>query len=572
MSKKNTLASNSFRVLSLASAVGLITACGGTGQDNGTASTFEQTFSGVAIDGHLARATVFLDTNNDGTRNPWEPFAFTDDEGYYSYNPNTGRDYCASNATPQEAQYCLRTSVEHSEVVVRVDSGYDILTGEPFVGQMSRRLTNLNDTPVTDTVVSPISSLLTNVRNETDQNSVLSSLGLESDDLDVDYYNTDGSGAINSGLLNTAVKVHKVVSLLSDRITDTYDEIGSESGTPNDATSAVYSELANQLLNSGSNLDTTLSDRTAMASVLDSAEEQMRAVYERKEFDLPADMGSTSSPENFNRVIDVSNNIVNIVNSVINPTATLNQSDVIGRTRAIESVVIKGLEETSDDTTIENATNFFTNTDNSDLVSSLLSTLASDTADISTLSTNDFTGDDFDSEEEINQVARLPVDALPFTQIGGMQLRVSDLDLGYAPDELDDSEVEFYFNGDATDLSGMFQACVKHIDGANIDGTLGEGSTRGELVDGYWSLLGATDSSMQSYSLLITIDFLGATYQAILKPAGSETIDNVEYKRIRFDNDGEVRAWHSLNGMTASGSIPTTDEECAEMLPSRIGI
>ncbi len=126
--------------LTIAVTAALIAGCGGTGQDEGSPSQQLQEFGGSVIDGYLARASVFLDTNNNGTRDAWEPSAFTDNEGFYSYNPRTDTDYCADTATEQQQQYCLSTAVQYDNVVVRVDGGYDVLTGEPFLGQMTRRV------------------------------------------------------------------------------------------------------------------------------------------------------------------------------------------------------------------------------------------------------------------------------------------------------------------------------------------------------------------------------------------------------------------------------------------------
>ena len=565
---------NWLKLNTLGAAVALIAACGGSGQDDGTASQFQQDFGGLVVDGYLARSTVYLDTNNDGRRNAWEPFAFTDNEGYYSYNPNTDTDYCASTATAQEAQYCLRTNVQHSDVVVRIDGGYDVLTGEPFTGQLSRRLTNFGSDTVSDTLVTPITSLLTNVEDEDDQNTVLSSLGLASDDLDVNYLDTDGSGSIDAGLLNTALKVHKVVAVLSDRITDTYTEIGEESGTPSDGTSTVYSELANQLLSNGLTLDETIADSTALATVLDNTETTFQSLYQRRELDMPNDLGSPDVPTGFSRVIDVSNDIVDIVNTVIDQSATdLDLSSVTGQARVIESVVIKALDENGVDAEIDNAADFFSGSGNTALIDALVQSMTSSTADVASLAENDFSGTDFDSEEEITAAVQLPESATPFTQIGGMQIRVSDLDLGTGPTNADDAEVEWYFSGESGDIEGSFTACVKFIDGADTTtGTLGEGNTRGELVDGFWSLLGATDNTPESYSLLLTLTFLGTTYQAIMKPAGTETRGDINYQRIRIDTDGELNVWHSENGFVEVGSIPTTNDECQERLPTRIDI
>ena len=562
--------SKSKLALSLSAAI-LLSACGGTDQDEGTISTTEQIFGGLAIDGYLARSTVFLDTNNDGTRNAWEPFAFTDNQGYYSFNPITNTNYCSDSATAAQAQYCLRTNTNLTDVVVRIDGGYDIYTGEPFIGQLSRRLINIPDEGVDGTLVSPISSLLTSVNSETEQQVILSSLNLPIDSIDINYLNTDSNSAINSTLLNASVKIHKVVTVLADRLNDTYSDIGEEIGTPNDATSLVYPELANQLITSSMAFDAVINDRVLISHVLDNAESSLREVYQRKDFDLPIDLGTVDFPNNFERVMTVSSKVVDVVNSAINPNIILDQSEALGSLRAVESVVIKALNEINVDSTIDTAALFFMNSDRS-LIDSLLGSLSLDTADVFSLTTNDFSGDDFDSVEDIIKASSLTEDVQPFTQIGGLTLRVSDLDLGYAPNKLDDNEVEFYFEGSAEDTDGSFAACVKYIDDASSNGSLGEGNTRGELVNGYWSLLGASSTNMESYSVLLTITFLGTTYQGIIKPSGEQTINDVNYQKVRFDNDGELNVFHSEEGFINSVSAPVSNAECQERLPSRIGL
>lgn len=564
-------------LLAIGSALIGLSGCGGTGQDNGSPSGFSQQFSGVVVDGYLARATVFIDSNNNGTRDAWEAWAFTDNDGYYSYNPNTETDYCASDATAQQQQYCLISNVAYSNVVIRIDAGYDVITGEPFLGQMSRRVNAEVQEEVSNSVVSPITSLLSNVESTSDRTALLSSLNIDEEDLDVDYFNTDGNGGVDASLLSTALKIHKVVTVLSDRLTDTYVEIGEDFGTPNDASSAVYPNLAEQIINAGTDLDLALADEATLVSTLDAAESSLREVYERKEFDLPVDMGSLTNPGAFERVVEVASEFSTVVNSLIDVNDTnFNLEDATGSTRALESLVIKTVNEGStSDSSIENVISFFNvNQEETEaLVDTLLATLSLESADIGTLSQNDFSGSDFDSAEEVIEAGSLGESVTPFTQVGGLQLRVSDLDLGSGPSDADDSEVEFYFNGVTGDLEGAFSACVKHIDGADvISGTLGEGNTRGELVDGFWSLLGAREGDVESYSLLITLTFLGTTYQAIMKPAGLETINNIEYNSIRFDNDGELNTWHSELGFTEFASIPDTNDACQQRLPSRVGL
>ena len=556
--------------LGLSAAI-LLSACGGTEQDTGKISTTEQVFGGLAIDGYLARATVFLDTNNDGTRNAWEPFAFTDDEGYYSFNPNSHVNYCADTATNEQSQYCLKTNTYRTEVVIRIDGGYDVSTGEPFVGQLSRRLKNIDESGASGTLVSPISSLLTHVNTESEQLTLLTSLNLTPSDVDINYLNYDENGTINSHILNAAIKVHKTVTVLSDRLTDTYNEIGDSLGTPNDATSIMYAQLGNQLLTSHLSFDDTANNTIELASILDNAETSLREIYERKDFDLPADLGSVDNPANFTRIIDVTSYLVDVTNAVIAPNTFIDELDAIGGIRAVESMVIKTLNEIGTDISIDNAATFFTGT-NIDLVDTLLNNLSNENADIISLVNNDFISTDFDTVAEVELTGKLADDVQPFSQIGGLTLKVSDLDLGFYPNRLDDSEVEFYFSGLGTDTAGEFLACVKYIDDASIDGALGEGNTRGELVDGYWSLLGASNLTTESYSVLLTITFLGTTYQAILKPAGEETISETTFQKIRFDNNGKFNTYYSADGFIDGITVPTNNSECQERLPSRVGI
>ena len=559
------------RWLSVAIAGALLAGCGGTGQDDGSPSLDIQEFGGSVIDGYLARASVFLDTNNNGTRDAWEPSAFTDNEGFYSFNPRSGTDYCADDATEQHQQYCLETAVKYDNVVVRVDGGYDVLTGEPFLGQMTRRVNVAAGDQPADQLVSPITSIITAAQNDEEKNRMLEALGLEAADLDRDYLNTDGSGTIDADLLNKALTIHKAVTVLADRLTDTYDEIGETFGTPNDASAFVYQALAKQVVES-QDLDAALQPQQ-LYQVLDTAEEELRAVYERKDINLPTDMGNAIIPGNFTRIAEVVSDIPPVVDALIDVNAPpSSEEDVTGKARALEALVIKAVNEVSVDNTIESAVAFFTDQSNEPLIGALVESLGGDTADVDLLSANDFSGADFDSVLEVAQSSSVPESAVPISQVGGLQLRLSDMHLGSAPDKLDDSEIEFYFNGEPADAEGSFTACVKIVNDANQDGTLGEGNTRGEIADGFWSKLGASDTDGSTYNLLMTVNFLGATYQGIIKVVGKEMIDGVEHHSIRFDSDGKLETWHSLNGFTDKGEVPLTSAGCEVRLPSRVGI
>jgi len=552
-------------------AAAIVAGCGGTGQDDGRVSIDRQQFSGSAIDGYLARAMVFMDSNNNGTRDAWEARAFTDNDGYFSYNPLTDTDYCSPLASEQQQQYCLETAVDYSEVVIRVDGGYDVQTGEPFLGQMTRRVELDSDINAVDNLISPITTLFTSAQGQEEVAELLTSLGLTEADLDVDYLNTDGSGAVDARLLNTALTIHKAVTVLSDRLNDTYTEIGENFGTPNDASSAVYPALAEAVRDAG--LDAAL-EPGALHAVLDQAEAQLRSLYIQKEFNLPEDMGTAEQPGQFSRIAEIVSDIPAVVDALIDVESPAPSVDeVAGQTRALESLVIKAVnEKVQIDPSIASAVEFFTTDSNEPLIGALVESLSAETADLGSLANNDFRGDDFDSVLEIARSSSIAAGAEPFTDIAGHTLRLSDLDTGTAPNKLDDSEIEFYFDGVTGDLEGSFTACVKIINDASSDGSLGEGSTRGDVATGFWSMLGSTDTQSGTFSLLLTINFLGTTYSGVIKPAGLETIDGINYEAIRFDNDGKLEKWHSLLGFMAGTNAPVTSEGCEARLPSRVGL
>lgn len=558
-------------ILPVLSAV-FLNACGGSGQDSGQAIEVDQIFSGLSIDGHLARATVFVDSNNNGTRDAWEAYAFTDNQGYYSYNSLTETDYCASELASEQL-YCLRANTTADNVVIRIDGGYDVLTGEPFVGQLSRRLDTRISEHISEVVVSPITSLFTNVA-EQDRTNILDAIGLSEEDLNVDYLNTDGMGGVNAELLNTALKVHKVVSIMSDHLTDTYTAIGDEYGTPNDASSFIYRDFASSILQTNQDLDDFINDDNALLEVFKSTEMELREIYDDRELALPQILNATGDGHAFERVISVVNDIPSVINTLIPADdTTLNLDQATGAARTIEAVVIKSLEENGQaDSSLDNAIEFLTSIENEALTDALTNALSGENADLTAVVNNDFDGEDFDSRDEIVDASSLPADVMPFTAIGGMSLKISDLDLGTAPNNLKDSEVELYFAGDPEEFEGAFSACVKFIDGANSEGELGDGNTEGEIVSGYWSLLNASSENQASFSLLLTITFLGTTYQAIVKPYGTALVDGIEYNLLRSDSDGDFRQWFSQDGLTSYETIPESKQECEQRLPSRIGI
>ncbi len=539
--------------------------CGGTGQDEGGVADVSQTIRGLALDGHLARAMVFADFDNNGTRDAWEPFAFTDDEGYFSFNPRTQTDYCT---VVEYMDFCLRLERAVDEFVIRVDGGYDTLTGEPFAGQMSRRIEQHDLDRLDQAMVTPLTTLISSVRGPELQDIILANAGLGRHDLDVDYLDRD-TQSVDYRLFNKALKIHKVMTILADRVQDAYGEIGSAVGTPNDLTANMYTNLA-RALTKDTALDEVLTDPASLQGLLAETARFAEEVYARRDLALPAHAVG-SPPEVFTRGSLQARTLSLIADHLV-PGTPDTLASLPGRVRALEMLTIKLLDENLFDTRVDQALDFFHAQRDDSLVEALIGALDHEAADLNSLIGADFASDVFSSGEGIFAAARLPVDALPFQALPGMRLRASDMDLGWAPHDLRDAEVEFYFKGDGAAASGNFDACVKYIDGADSEGRLGDANTRGELVRGHWSLLGAADNNGGSYSLVLTIKYLNATYQAIMKPAGFEMIDGKSQHKVRFDYANEYRTWHSMDGLRPWNSLPQSNTDCEQRLPSRIGL
>jgi hypothetical protein len=551
--------------LMLAASSTVLVGCGGSGQDEGEVAT-HQTIGGRAVDGYLARAKVFQDTNNNGRLDSWEPYAFTDDQGYYSYNPLTGDDYCATDATNSASRYCLRTASNSGTATIRVDGGYDVQTGEPFVGQLSRRISLEDDNA--NVLVSPLTTLVSSVESESDRNAVLNKLGLAQEDLDVDYLNADGANDVDERLYGLALKVHKTATVVSENIGAIYNELGSANNLPNDASAVTYRNLAHAYLDSASDGSDPLMNVLTLSSVTRQTELDVLEQY--SQFNLIPPVSPISDDE-ASRLAQNAARVAQVVTQVVRFNASYTQSDAKGLASAIEVVTLRASgKQRASQQEIADTFDFFLQEENAANAQALITSLGSERADLGNVISTSFQYET--SAEALAVLATVPQDAQPFANLAGMSLKVSDPDLGYAPDNLKDSEVELYFEGDYGVTSGDLTACVKYIDDASIDGTLGEANTKGELVSGTWSLLGANAANPSSYSVVLTIDFLGARYEAIIKSGGTEVVAGELQHKLRFDNNGDISTWLSPLGLQPVAHVPESNADCRERLPSRIGL
>ncbi len=561
-------------ILSSAIIVTLLSGCGGTGQDEGSGgSNIAIDFDGIAIDGQLARAQVYIDTNNNRQVDSWEPRAFTDNDGYFTFNPISETNYCSGAGANED--FCLRSNISLDNVILRIDGGYDRLTGEPFEGSLSTRVNVQNNESVEVQVVSPLTTLFEDVSG-TDRAALEDALGITSADLATNYLadtDNDGEADVDNELLNLALKVHKVVTVLSDRLEDSYTEIGEEGDLPSDASSLVYNALAETVIASElTSIDLILESDTALVSVLNDAEDDIRSLYQAEDFEVPIDIVEPGvNTDNVARVLDIVTQIPDLVNAVIDPNASVGFSDATGAARAIEVVTKRALEEgqQSQDTSLDEAITLFTDTSNT-LVEDILESMAQDNVDLGSLISDSFDFGAISTIEGFNANALLPDDAVPFSALPGKQLRLSEdiPDLENRVDgKLEDKEIEIYFTGEENATSGEFTACIKFIEDADSQGNTSDESTRGELVEGKWSLMDAT-----GYSLLMVIEFLGDRYQAIIKPAGEDSENRKVFRSDYADDIADIPSEAGIVVTPDPSGIPTTDTQCREIFDDRLGI
>lgn len=157
------------------------------GDDNRT------NINGLVVDGRVANGLVWIDLNQNGKLDKdFEPYARTDAQGYYSYNPDTQVNYCQQGALDLPAyqsnlRHCLLFGASYDPILLRVRGGIDLDTGERLKGSMSMETTisdasKLRDKPM---IMSPLTSLLRH--GEAEQGTLLEALGIEIEDLFLDF-------------------------------------------------------------------------------------------------------------------------------------------------------------------------------------------------------------------------------------------------------------------------------------------------------------------------------------------------------------------------------------------------
>jgi hypothetical protein len=523
LTPKNTKAFSrrTFAVAGLAAAISLA-GCSSDNPDEG-GSVASTSVSGLAVDGYIAGATVYVDYNNNGRKNAGEPSAITDQNGYFS-TAKDGTDYCANDATALQKIHCLKTSETGNGFVLRTFGGFDLYTGEPFTGSLSRRVSIGDDGVIANQMISPLTSMLVDIPDEADQTALLNVFGLAADDLDADFLDSDGFTALR---VNAATKLHKVVTLFSEVFSDHYEEIGDERGFPETPNAIIYKALAEHLAESD------LLDQGALMAAFNNAQTAIRALYDNDE-DLfpPASLNGAA-------VVQDALDILGLVDNAVPPSTVF--ADAKSRVIGIETVLKKMVDGDPD---VAAAVAEASNTESAlyTAIENALAVVGGD-VDFTALTDVNFAAPDYSGVGIVGGGS--------FADLTNKQLFVS------LNDGLATGSGYLFFNSEQGASGGELKVCLGYDDGEAGEPEFEE--TAGVLLSGSW--LALDDSKL------------------ILTLAGSLTLSLADkgltgqnQHRYTLSYGGETRSWLSDDGLQDElesqnvATQPTDDASCEALL------
>jgi len=252
----------------------LLSACGAPSQDGGSPSTL----SGLAVDGYVAGATVYLDINGNAVMDVYEPRALTDSQGYFGIAAD-GTNYCNSSSSSGQS-HCLKTG-EYDGSLIRIEGGIDTLTGEPFHGVLSRSAdaTGSQYTSPLTSLLSHMSSTQVTAFLSAENTAAGTSIG-QSDLLGNPLAISGTTTAKQNHLIRTAWLVHKSATVIAAELKRRYtDATAANQALANDFSPYVYQALVSaweaagnpdmqSFLNTGANITDLIGNATYGAAAL----------------------------------------------------------------------------------------------------------------------------------------------------------------------------------------------------------------------------------------------------------------------------------------------------------------
>ncbi len=532
-----------------------LAACSGGGevgsQDVGTGEQ-SRVFSARVIDGYLAGATVYVDQNENGKLDAFEPRALTDADGFFSYNHITGVDYCAANASASDAAHCLRGAIaSNASVLIRTNGGYDTITGLPFEGALSLRSSDLDRNDLR--LVTPQTSMLADGSLAQEKIDALIKAGLLSSlgSLDEDPYEQVLSGpALRAQFAAIVARITGEAAELATMGFPSFSDV--ESG----AWTTAYIEAAKkaQLVDGRGN--GTFGE--TFATTADVQELLRRTVHQYlnpnqpmpADYTLPNEAAAAPLLQAVPYLAQLNEMLAGRMESDV---ATLREIIAAQRLMAItaERMIRNPL-----DPEIADAMDWAVNQlAQADRLGSDLTQLGDDDIDPSVLVDPDF---DFDPvSNSISASAKIPPEAaMAFAAL-------ANTSFGIEVNKYDEQGAALlYIGGDSGARTGNLDVCVRFRDNSGDFDTGSPGDPDGAmLISGRWSLL-------NDHSLVLNIDVAGGVRSMLLKSVGVNGLD----REYRFNFGSEFSGWSgSAPAPLAPSSVPTSDAACRTALIDAFG-
>ena len=299
----NKLIKKSILASAISSIILGLTACGGGGSGGDDGNNNVQ-LSGAVVDAHVAYSRIYVDVDNNGQfDSAYEPYAYTDKEGYFSVSKDGQTNYCDLSPKQYEYRYCFKADeAVKNGGIIRVQGGRDLLTTQVYNASMSL----LMNGTLNGLAINPLTSGDEALNNEEVIEAAISSLNLTSQeisDIQTEYssylngYLLSGSHAnknakTNFGKagfnfnLNTynplefgsgnvqeedrgfklAIQIHKVAEAMAKELLPTSTPIGKAELDIPDLMPSVYFSLFYQLIQNNANTNHDLFKVTAVVN------------------------------------------------------------------------------------------------------------------------------------------------------------------------------------------------------------------------------------------------------------------------------------------------------------------
>lgn len=530
--QKKVLAVAITTVLSLAG-------CGSVEQDKGQG--IAGSFNARIVDGYVAGALVYVDSNDNGVLDAWEERAFTDRDGLVSTSIK-GKNYCADGALATDAVHCLKVRPSDN-IKLRARGGYDMSTGEPFYGSLSLVTTSASGGNATSPVVaSPLTTLL--AMDAIDKQAVATKLGLTLSTLVADFIPSTAVGTTTTAdqrkVLKAAMQIHKLTEVISGFLTEAYaggtaySGLGKNAELPRDASDFIYQAIAEAVAGEAGDVGAVVGDVTKITAIITAAQTKIKAriavVTKKTIADIVGD--STLLSGLTSRIAKLAN-LGSSTATLFAGASELSTDDVTARLRAINVIVSLARDKDVTDVHVQDAIDAAAD-------GTYVTSLKSPKVDLAVIVKKFKTGasdaktTDFASRVTIDQALKIG-DTLNSTTKLSLDSSKGNLAMDFKTTAVDPD------SGKAT--AGELVLDVASFSGSDFfkkDATTSTdpNAAKSTVMPGTWEKL-------NDYSLLVTIEPVpGVKQQAVVKPT---IVDGVT--KYFFDYGGKQIEW--------GGAVPT---------------